>query len=37
VLLAAGETAHVITDTNFRPSRLPERYRGYFALPARQK
>jgi acyl-CoA thioester hydrolase len=37
VLLATGETAHVITDTNFRPSRLPERYRGYFALPARQK
>jgi acyl-CoA thioester hydrolase len=32
-LLAAGETAHVVTDKKYRPSRLPDRYRGYFSLP----
>jgi acyl-CoA thioester hydrolase len=36
-LLATGETAHVITDRNYRPSRLPDRYRGYFSLPQRVK
>jgi acyl-CoA thioester hydrolase len=35
-LLATGETAHVVTDMNFRPSRLPDRYRGYFSLPPRR-
>ena len=32
-LLATGETAHVVTDLNQRPSRLPDRYRRYFSLP----
>jgi acyl-CoA thioester hydrolase len=36
-LLAAGETAHVITDKNYRPARLPDRYRGCFSLPQRMK
>jgi acyl-CoA thioester hydrolase len=36
-LLATGETAHVVTDLNFRPLRLPDHYRAYFALPNRQK
>ena len=31
-LLATGETAHVVTDLNNRPSRLPARYRKYFRL-----
>jgi len=35
-LLATGETAHVVTDMNFRPSRLPENYRKYFSLPPRR-
>jgi acyl-CoA thioester hydrolase len=35
-LLATGETAHVVTDTNFRPSRLPGHYRQYFSLPPRR-
>ncbi len=30
LLLATGETAHVVTDRSCRPSRLPERYRKYF-------
>jgi acyl-CoA thioester hydrolase len=34
--LATGETAHVVTDFDHRPSRLPDRYREYFSLPARQ-
>ena len=32
-LLATGETAHVVTDRNRRPARLPDRYRAYFSLP----
>jgi len=35
-LLATGETAHVVSDSNHRPSRLPDRYREYFSLPARR-
>jgi acyl-CoA thioester hydrolase len=35
-LLATGETAHVVTDLNFRPARLPDHYRGYFSLPPRR-
>ena len=35
-LLATGETAHVVTDMNFRPSRLPDSYRAYFSLPPRR-
>lgn len=35
-LLATGETAHVVTDLNHRPARLPDRYRNYFRLPPRQ-
>jgi len=34
LLLATGETAHVITDRNFRPARLPDHYRRLFSLPA---
>ena len=34
-LLATGETAHVVTDREFRPSRLPDEFRGYFSLPPR--
>ena len=32
-LLATGHTAHVITDPEFRPARLPDSYRKYFSLP----
>ncbi len=35
-LLATGETAHVVTDQQFRPSRLPDEYRGFFSLPPRK-
>jgi acyl-CoA thioester hydrolase len=35
-LLATGETAHVVTDSKFRPSRLPDRYRICFSLPPRR-
>jgi acyl-CoA thioester hydrolase len=35
-LLATGETAHVITDLKFRPSRLPDHYRKCFSLPPRK-
>jgi acyl-CoA thioester hydrolase len=35
-LLATGETTHVVTDMNFRPSRLPDRYRKCFSLPPRR-
>jgi acyl-CoA thioester hydrolase len=35
VLLATGETAHVVTDLRHRPARLPDRYREYFSLPPR--
>jgi acyl-CoA thioester hydrolase len=31
-LLAAGETAHVITDKQFHPARLPNHYREFFSL-----
>jgi acyl-CoA thioester hydrolase len=34
-LLATGESAHIVTDLEFRPARLPESYRSYFSLPAR--
>lgn len=34
--LATGETTHVVTDMNFRPARLPDRYRQYFSLPPRR-
>ncbi len=33
-LLATGETVHVVTDTQLRPARMPERFRPYFNLPA---
>ena len=36
-LLATGETTHVVTDMDFRPSRLPDRYRQYFSLPPRAR
>jgi len=36
LLLATGETAHVITGTDFRPSRLPDRYKAFFVFPARR-
>jgi acyl-CoA thioester hydrolase len=36
-LLATGETTHVVTDMNFRLSRLPNRYRQYFSLPPRRR
>jgi acyl-CoA thioester hydrolase len=32
-LLATGETAHVVTGLDHRPSRLPAHYRQYFGLP----
>jgi acyl-CoA thioester hydrolase len=35
-LLATGETAHVVTDVNYRPARLPDHYRGYFSLPPKR-
>jgi acyl-CoA thioester hydrolase len=31
-LLATGETAHVITDKNYRPARLPDHYLTYFSF-----
>lgn len=34
-LLATGETAHVVTDPEFQPARLPDSYRKYFSLPPR--
>jgi acyl-CoA thioester hydrolase len=34
-LLATGETAHIITNLEHRPSRLPDHYRKYFNLPER--
>ena len=36
-LLATGETAHVVRDTEFRPARLPDSYREYFSLPPRRR
>ncbi len=35
-LLATGATAHVFTDTAFRPARIPDRYRTYFNLRPRK-
>jgi len=35
-LLATGESAHVVTDLNHRPSRLPDQYRKYFSLQPRR-
>jgi acyl-CoA thioester hydrolase len=35
LLLATGHTAHIITDPEFRPARLPDSYRKYFSLPPR--
>ena len=35
-LLVTGETAHVVTDMSFRPTRLPDHYRQYFSLPSRR-
>lgn len=32
-ILATGETAHLVTDLNMKPARLPDHYRGYFSLP----
>jgi acyl-CoA thioester hydrolase len=32
-LLATGETAHIITNLEHRPARLPQRYHKYFNLP----
>lgn len=37
LLLATGETAHVVTDPEFRPARLPDSYRKFFSLPPRRK
>jgi acyl-CoA thioester hydrolase len=36
LLLATGETAHIVTDFNHKPSRLPDCYRDYFSLPSRK-
>ena len=35
-LLATGGTAHIVTDPEFRPARLPDSYRKYFSLPPRR-
>src|SRR5512140_3753134 len=32
-LLASGNSVHVVTDAEYRPARLPDRYRHYFNLP----
>ncbi len=32
VLLATGETTHVVCDSNGRPKPLPEKYRQYFSF-----
>jgi acyl-CoA thioester hydrolase len=36
-LLATGGTAHIVTDPEFRPARLPDNYRKYFSLPPRRR
>jgi len=36
-LLATGETVHVVTDKDVRPSRIPDRYRRHFNLPPRRR
>ncbi len=33
LLLASGETVHVVTDSQMRPARIPARYRSHFFLP----
>ena len=35
-ILATGETAHVVTDLNLKPARLPDHYRENFSLPPRK-
>ena len=35
-VLATGETAHMVTDLNLKPARLPDHYREYFSLPPRR-
>ena len=35
-LLATGGTLHVVCDSNGRPKALPEKYRRYFDLPAKE-
>jgi acyl-CoA thioester hydrolase len=35
-LLATGETVHVVTDADVRPSRIPDKYRHHFHLPPRR-
>jgi acyl-CoA thioester hydrolase len=37
LLLATGETAHVVTDSDHRPSRLPDHYRECFSLPRKHQ
>ncbi|HSW40216.1 MAG TPA: thioesterase family protein [Acidobacteriota bacterium] len=34
--LASGHTAHVVVNRDYRPSRLPDRYREAFKLPPRK-
>ena len=36
-LLATGATAHVFTDGENRPARIPDRYRSYFNLRPRKR
>jgi acyl-CoA thioester hydrolase len=33
--LATGETAHVFCGRDMRPTRLPEKYYGFFGIPSR--
>ena len=37
LLLASGETVHVVTDAAMRPVRIPEAYRKYFHIPSRHQ
>jgi acyl-CoA thioester hydrolase len=36
-LLAAGETVHVVCDSNGRPKALPQKYRRYFDFPTKEE
>jgi acyl-CoA thioester hydrolase len=36
-LLATGHTAHIVTNMDFSPTRLPDSYRKYFSLPPRRR
>ena len=36
-LLATGATAHIVTDLEFRTTRLPDSYRKYFSLPPKRR